>query len=80
MGEGDQAIHRRTLAGLAKGLAAGEFSSRELTEALLGRIAKHQATLNAFITVTADEALDQADRADRNRKCIRGHIVATTNS
>ena len=29
------ALHLRTLAGLKKGLADGEFSSRELTEALL---------------------------------------------
>jgi len=72
MGEGDQAIHQRTLTGLAKGLAAGEFSSRELTEALLERIAKHQATLNAFITITADQALDQADRADQARASGKG--------
>ncbi|MDH3988802.1 MAG: aspartyl/glutamyl-tRNA amidotransferase subunit A, partial [Gammaproteobacteria bacterium] len=65
-------MHQRTLAGLAKGLAAGEFSSRELTEALLERIAKHQATLNAFITVTADQALDQADRADQARASGNG--------
>jgi aspartyl-tRNA(Asn)/glutamyl-tRNA(Gln) amidotransferase subunit A len=67
MGAGDQAIHQRTLTGLAKGLATGEFSSREVTEALLGRIDAHQGTLNAFITITAEQALVQADMADKAR-------------
>ena len=62
-----QALHERTLAGLAKGLADGEFSSRELTEALLGRIESRQEALNAFITVTGELALEQADRADAAR-------------
>lgn len=61
------ALHQRTLGELAKGLADGEFSSRELTEALLGRIEAHGDTLNAFITVTADAAVAQADRADKAR-------------
>ena len=67
MGEGDQPIHQRTLAGLAKGLANGEFSSRELTEALLARIDDQGSMLNAFITVTGDAALEQADSADQAR-------------
>ena len=60
-------LHHRTLGELAKGLSSGEFSSRELTEALLARIERHGKTLNAFITVTADAALAQADRADKER-------------
>jgi len=60
-------MHEQTLAALARGLASGEFSSRELTESLLGRIETHGKTLNAFITVTADAALAQADRADKVR-------------
>jgi aspartyl-tRNA(Asn)/glutamyl-tRNA(Gln) amidotransferase subunit A len=66
-GNGD-AWHRRSLSGLARGLADGEFSARELTEALLSRVAEHGKTLNAFITVTADAALDAADTADRARR------------
>ncbi|HUD96367.1 MAG TPA: amidase, partial [Woeseiaceae bacterium] len=62
------AWHRRSLSGLARGLADGEFSARELTEALLSRVAEHGNTLNAFITVTADAALDAADTADRARR------------
>ncbi len=60
-------LHRQTLTELAGGLASGEFSSLELTEALLARIASHDDALNAFVTVTADEALDAAKKADAAR-------------
>src|SRR5690606_20904420 len=46
---------------------AGEFTAVELAEHLLGRIAATGEALNAFITVTADEALAAAARADRER-------------
>ena len=67
MGAEGKALHQLTLAELARGLAAGDYSSRELTEALLGRIDAHRETLNAFITVTADAALAQADLVDKQR-------------
>jgi len=67
MGKTSAELHRLTLAEIAGGLSAGDFSSRELTEALLARIDAHQDTLNAFITVTADLALEQADAADKQR-------------
>ena len=59
-------LHQMTLAELAAGMAAGEFSSRELTTALLARISEHEA-LNAFVTVTAEGALAAADAADAAR-------------
>ena len=62
-----ETIHRQTLAELAQGLSAGEFTSRELTEILLRRIESHQESYNAFITITADIALQQADKADKAR-------------
>ena len=67
MGADSTELYRLSLAELTRGLAAGDFSSRELTEALLGRIDAHQESLNAFITVTADEALAQATFADKQR-------------
>ena len=58
------ALHRRTLAELASGLRAREFSSVELTQALLARVNASQAKLNAFITITESEALAAAAAAD----------------
>lgn len=67
MGKGADALHARTLTELARALQNGEFSSRELTEHLLQRIEAHQDRLNAFITITADQALQRADAADKAR-------------
>jgi aspartyl-tRNA(Asn)/glutamyl-tRNA(Gln) amidotransferase subunit A len=52
---------------LTAGLESGEFTSVELTQALLERIAAHDAKLNALITVTGDAALAAAARADADR-------------
>jgi aspartyl-tRNA(Asn)/glutamyl-tRNA(Gln) amidotransferase subunit A len=60
-------LHRRGLAELSRGLQQGDFSSRELIECLLARVAGIGAELNAFITVTADAALAAAERADQAR-------------
>jgi aspartyl-tRNA(Asn)/glutamyl-tRNA(Gln) amidotransferase subunit A len=53
-----------SVAELARGLRAGEFTSRELTEACLARIDTHDGALKSFITVTPERALAQADAAD----------------
>ena len=58
------AMHTKTLTELKAGLAAGEFSSRELTEHFLGRIQQFDADINSFVTVTEQQALAQADAAD----------------
>ncbi|SFH66773.1 Asp-tRNA(Asn)/Glu-tRNA(Gln) amidotransferase subunit GatA [Modicisalibacter xianhensis] len=60
-------MHDKTLTELATALAAGEFSSRELTESLLARIERLDGELNSFITVTAEQALQAADAADAAR-------------
>ena len=67
MGQGTDTLHERTLTELSRALRDREFSSRELTEYMLQRIDKHQERLNAFITVTADVALQRADAADKAR-------------
>jgi len=61
------ALHVRTVTELARGIRDGEFSARELTEALLERIAANNERLNAFITITGEQALEAADAADRAR-------------
>ncbi len=58
-------IHRKTLAQLSEGLRRKEFSSVELTRLFLDRIEANQSVLNAFISVTRDQALQSAQAADR---------------
>lgn len=60
-------MHQLTLAEIARALAAKEFSSEELSSALLARIQALDSQLNSFITVTADQALEQARAADARR-------------
>ncbi|WP_342594778.1 Asp-tRNA(Asn)/Glu-tRNA(Gln) amidotransferase subunit GatA [Salinicola lusitanus] len=60
-------MHHMTLTELAKGLKAGDFSSRELTTSLLDRIERLDGEINSFVTVTRDQALAAADTADQAR-------------
>ena len=61
-------MHNHTLAELSALLKTKKISSRELTEHYLARIKKHDPKLNSFITVTTEEALQQADHADKQHK------------
>lgn len=56
-----------TIAVASAELRAGRLSSVALTERCLDAIESRNPTLNAFITVTADSALDEARNADRER-------------
>ena len=58
-------MHDKTLTELAAGLRAKEFSSVELTQYFLDRIARYDGQINSFITVCADYALQQAQAADQ---------------
>jgi len=57
------AVHTLTLSELRKGLDNKQFSSLEITQALLGR-AKEQEYLNSFITLAEESALEEARQAD----------------
>ncbi len=57
-------MHTKTIAELAAGLKAGEFTSEELTRAYLERIKSLDGNLNSYITVTEEQALEQARAAD----------------
>lgn len=48
-------------------LSSGQISSRELTEAYLGRISEYEGDIHAFITTTPELALKMADTADAKR-------------
>lgn len=50
---------------LCQALRKGEVTSRELTRAYLERIDALEPNLHAFLTLTPDLALQQADQADR---------------
>ena len=56
----------KSLAELSVGLQTGKFSSVELTQYYLDRIAKYDGELNSFITVTDEQALDMAKTADEH--------------
>ena len=53
-----------TIAAARDGLRAGQFTARDLTAAHLAAIEALNPRLNAFITVTGERALAQADVAD----------------
>ena len=57
----------KTLAELAQGLEAGEFSSTELTQSYLDQINQQDTQFNSYITVTDELALEQAKAADAAR-------------
>ncbi len=62
----------RTVTQLAADLRARKVSSVELVRACLARIEASQPALNAFVTITADQALEQAEAADRELAAGRG--------
>ncbi len=65
-------MHAKSMTELMAGLAGGEFTSVELTEALLARIAAHDDKLNAFVTVTGEQAMAAAEAADQAREAGKG--------
>ncbi|KAF0809281.1 glutamyl-tRNA(Gln) amidotransferase subunit A [Alcanivorax sp. S71-1-4] len=60
-------MHRKTLTELQAGLARGDYSARELAEHFIKRIQSLDPELNSFISITAEQALAQADAADAAR-------------
>ncbi|HMN47349.1 MAG TPA: Asp-tRNA(Asn)/Glu-tRNA(Gln) amidotransferase subunit GatA [Povalibacter sp.] len=58
-------LHHQTLAELAAGLKARRFSSVELTRHFLSRIERFNPELNALVTITGEQALAAAAKADQ---------------
>ena len=58
-------LWRLTLHEARDGLARRDFSSVELTRSCLSRIEQVESRIKAFVTVTGDVALAQAEQADR---------------
>jgi Asp-tRNA(Asn)/Glu-tRNA(Gln) amidotransferase A subunit family amidase len=53
---------------VARGLAEGHYSARELTEVFLRRIERLNPDLGAYVAVLGDEALRAAGESDRRRQ------------
>jgi aspartyl-tRNA(Asn)/glutamyl-tRNA(Gln) amidotransferase subunit A len=62
-----------TLIRAVQALREGDISSRELTQACLERIDQLEPSLHAFLTLTADKALEQAAAADHQLIAWRRH-------
>lgn len=60
-------LAKLTIADASHALRFGAVSSRELTEAYLARIEDLNPRINAYVTITADRARADADRADTER-------------
>ena len=60
-----------SMAQAGKAMRAGAYTSEELTRAYLRGIVELQPKLNAFITVTAEQALAQARRLDQELRAGR---------
>ncbi len=64
-------MQHATLLQLADGLAAGNYSSVEVTQFYINRINSFDAAFNCFISVDADKSLAQARAADAQRAAGR---------
>ncbi|MBU6348774.1 MAG: Asp-tRNA(Asn)/Glu-tRNA(Gln) amidotransferase subunit GatA [Chloroflexi bacterium] len=62
-----KALYELTLHAAWAALQRGDFSAVELTQSLLDRIAQVDGQINAYLTVTAEQALAQATAADACR-------------
>ncbi len=60
-------ILHSTLSELAKRLHARELSSAEITRAFLDRIQSSNASINAFLSVAGEQAIEKATAFDQNR-------------
>ncbi len=69
-------LHRLSIREMTEGLQTAQFSSRELTQHYLNRIAKIDPQVKAYVTVTAEQALAQADAADALLKSGNAGILA----
>src|SRR6266487_2158562 len=57
-------LYELTISEASKGLQEKKFSSSELTSACLERIRAVEPKLHTFVTLTEEQALEQAQKAD----------------
>ncbi len=68
-------MHLSTLAQLSTALESNQISSEELTRLYLDRISRFNASLNCFITINEDDALDKARQADKQRAENKSNLL-----
>lgn len=68
-------LNELTIEQAHEGLIKKEFSSKELTQACLDRIKKIDSKIQAFLTVTSNLALEQAEQADKIIKNGRAGLL-----
>lgn len=69
-------LHLKTIAHMADDLAEKRYSATELVTHFLNRIQQYDSELNSFITVTHDQALAAAKKADQDRMAGKAHKLA----
>lgn len=62
------ALTELTLTEMSRGLEKGSFSSLELAQAALGRIAQLEPALHAFLHIASETAIQAAAQADKSRR------------
>ena len=68
-------LHHLSIREMTEGLQQAQFSSHELTEHYLKRIAKLDAQVKSYVTVTAEHALVAADAADAALKAGNATVL-----
>jgi len=69
-------INGLTLSQLVHGLRSGDFTSRETVQAYLDQIERFEPGLHAFLNLASEQALAQADNADRQLSAWRKNRVS----
>src|SRR5262245_32096224 len=62
-------------ADLAAGIRRGDFSAAEVTRAFLDRIERVDPRVNSYVTVLAEQALEQARQVDARRNDSPGPLA-----
>ena len=68
-------LTKLTLKAAVDGLKAKRFSSEEITRSFLTAIESANPTLNAYVTVTADKAIDMARASDARLAAGQGGVL-----
>jgi len=68
-------LTKLTLSAAVEGLKAKTFSSEEITRAFISNIEAANPTLNAYVEVTADKAIDMAKASDAKLAAGQGGVL-----